>query len=71
MFKNSKLFFWTLEILASVILIWVFTQIGFVFKPVTALFSLVFIPFIIAGFLYYVFNPVVLYLEKKFKLPSI
>ncbi len=71
MFKNSKLFFWTLEILAFVILIWVFTQIGFVFKPVTALFSLVFIPFIIAGFLYYVFNPVVLYLEKKFKLPSI
>ena len=71
MFKNSKLFFWTLEILAVVILIWVFTQIGFVFKPVTALFSLVFIPFIIAGFLYYVFNPVVLYLEKKFKLPSI
>lgn len=39
--------------------------------PVTALFSMVFIPFIIAGFLYYVFNPVVLYLEKKFKLPSI
>lgn len=71
MFKNSKLFFWTLEILAVVILIWVFTQIGFVFKPVTALFSMVFIPFIIAGFLYYVFNPVVLYLEKKFKLPSI
>ena len=71
MFKNSKLFFWTLEILAFVILIWVFTQIGFVFKPVTALFSLVFSPFIIAGFLYYVFNPVVLYLEKKFKLPSI
>ena len=71
MFKNSKLFFWTLEILAVVILIWVFTQIGFVFLPVTALFSLVFIPFIIAGFLYYVFNPVVLYLEKKFKLPSI
>ena len=71
MFKNSKLFFWTLEILAVVILIWVFTQIGFVFMPVTALFSMVFIPFIIAGFLYYVFNPVVLYLEKKFKLPSI
>ena len=71
MFKNSKLFFWTLEILAVVILIWIFTQIGFVFMPVTALFSMVFIPFIIAGFLYYVFNPVVLYLEKKFKLPSI
>lgn len=71
MFKKSKLFFWTIEILAVVVLIWVSTQIGFVFKPVSALFSLVFIPFIIAGFLYYVFNPVVLFLERKFKLPSI
>lgn len=71
MFKKSKLFFWTIEILAVVVLIWVSTQIGFVFKPVSALFSLVFIPFIIAGFLYYVFNPVVLFLERKLKLPSI
>lgn len=71
MFKKSKLFFWTIEILAITVLIWVSTQLGFVFKPVTALFSLVFLPFIIAGFLYYIFNPVVLFLEKKLKVPRI
>ncbi len=71
MFKSSKLFFWTIEMLAVVTLIWLLTHISFVFKPVTTLFSLVFLPFIIAGFLYYVFNPLVSYLEKKFKLKRI
>ena len=56
MFKSSKLFFWTIEMLAVVTLIWLLTHISFVFKPVTTLFSLVFLPFIIVGFLYYVFR---------------
>lgn len=55
--------------LAVVTLIWLLTHISFVFKPVTTLFSLVFLPFIIAGFLYYVFNPLTLY--SKFKLKRI
>lgn len=71
MFKSSKLFFWTIEILAVVALIWLMTHISFVFKPITTLFSLVFLPFIIAGFLYYVFNPLVSYLDKKFKIKRI
>jgi predicted PurR-regulated permease PerM len=68
-FKNSKLFFWTVELLALVALLWLLTHVSFVFKPVTTLFSMVFLPFIIAGFLYYVFNPLVIFLEKKIKLP--
>ncbi|MCJ1990633.1 AI-2E family transporter [Lactococcus piscium] len=71
MFKNSKLFFWTIELFAVLGVIWISTHIGFVFKPVTTLFSLVFLPFIIAGFLYYVFNPLVMFLEEKLKLPRI
>ena len=71
MFKNSKLFFWTIELFAVLGVIWISTHIGFVFKPVTTLFSLVFLPFIIAGFLYYVFNPLVIFLEEKLKLPRI
>lgn len=71
MFKNSKLFFWTIELFAVLGVIWISTHIGFVFKPVTTLFSLVFLPFIIAGFLYYVFNPLVMFLETKLKLPRI
>lgn len=71
MFKKSKIFFWTVELLAVLGVIWISTHIGFVFKPVTTLFSLVFLPFIIAGFLYYVFNPLVMFLEEKIKLPRI
>ena len=71
MFKNSKLFFWTIELFAVLGVIWISTHIGFVFKPVTTLFSLVFLPFIIAGFLYYVFNPLVMFLAEKLKLPRI
>lgn len=71
MFKNSKLFFWTIELFAVLGVIWISTHIGFVFKPVTTLFSLVFLPFIIAGFLYCVFNPLVMFLEEKLKLPRI
>ncbi|GFH40537.1 AI-2E family transporter [Lactococcus insecticola] len=71
MFKNSKLFFWTIEILSAVALIWLLANVSFIFKPVTTLFSMVFLPFIIAGFLYYVFNPLVSFLHRKFKLPSI
>lgn len=71
MFKNSKLFFWTVELLAVVALIWLLTHVSFVFKPITTLFSLVFLPVIIAGFLYYVCNPLVLFLHQKFKLPQL
>lgn len=71
MFKKSKLFFWTIEILAVVTLIWLLTHVRFVFTPITTLFSMVFIPFIIAGFLYYVFNPLVNFLEKRFKIKRI
>lgn len=68
MFKNSKLFFWTIEILAVALLIFLLTKIGFIFQPIRVILALLFIPFIIAGFLYYIFNPVVEYLEKKFKV---
>lgn len=68
MFKQSKLFFWTIEILAVALLIFLLTKIGFIFQPVRTLLALLFIPFIIAGFLYYIFNPLVQILERKFKV---
>ncbi|RZI49016.1 AI-2E family transporter [Lactococcus kimchii] len=71
MFKKSKLFFWTIEILAVALLIFMLTEIQFVFQPIKTLLALLFIPFIIAGFLYYVFNPVVVYLEQKLKIKKI
>lgn len=71
MFKNSKLFFWTVEILAVALLIFALTQIQFVFQPIKTLLALLFIPFIIAGFLYYIFNPVVLLMERKLKIKKV
>lgn len=68
MFKNNKLFFWTIEILAVASLIFMLTKITFIFQPIRTLIALLFIPFIIAGFLYYIFKPLVLLLENKFKV---
>ncbi|OFI46476.1 AI-2E family transporter [Floricoccus penangensis] len=68
MFKNNKLFFWTVEILAIASLIFILTKLDFLFKPIGSLFATVFIPFLIAGFLYYAFNPLIELLQKKFKI---
>lgn len=71
MFKNNRLFFWTIEILAVALLIFLLTKIGFIFQPIKTFLTLLFIPIIIAGFLYFIFNPVVLFLEKKFKVKRV
>ncbi|MFC4651341.1 AI-2E family transporter [Lactococcus nasutitermitis] len=71
MFKNSKLFFWTIEILAVALLVFLLTKIGFIFQPLRTLLTLLFIPFIIAGFLYYIFHPIVLFMEKKLKIKRV
>lgn len=70
-FKGSKLFYWTLEILAVVLLFFLLTQVKFIFKPIVVLFSAVFIPLLIAGFLYYVFDPIIRFFGRKIKMPRI
>ena len=71
MFKKIKLFFWTVVILAVTLLIFLLAQIQFVFQPIKTLLTLLFVPFIIAGFLYYVFNPVVTFMEEKLKIKKV
>ncbi|MDR2976824.1 MAG: AI-2E family transporter [Streptococcaceae bacterium] len=61
------MFFWTVEILAVAALLFLLVKIDWVFNPITTLFSAIFIPFIVAGFLYYVFDPLLDLLEKKLK----
>ncbi|MDR0298464.1 MAG: AI-2E family transporter [Streptococcaceae bacterium] len=68
-FKSSKLLFWLLTILLAILIIYYFNQINFVLTPLWVLMSNIFIPLIIAGFLYYVFNPMIVWLEKKIRLP--
>lgn len=69
--KNSKIMFWSLELLILATLIFVSTKIDFIFKPIGTFFSTLFAPVLIAGFLYYLLNPIVNLLEKRVKLKRI
>lgn len=56
--KNSKLFYILIIGIAVGTLIAVYNSISFIFEPVKALLNSVFIPVIIAVFIYYIFLPV-------------
>lgn len=56
--------FWTLELLLLALLIWACTQIQFLFEPIGTFISTLFAPILIAGFLFYLLNPLVNLLMK-------
>lgn len=62
--KQSKLMFWSVELLVLATLVWVSTKINFLFEPIGTFFSTLFAPVLIAGFLYYILNPLVKLLMK-------
>ncbi|MDT2459928.1 AI-2E family transporter [Enterococcus avium] len=62
--KNSKLMFWSVELLIIATLILVSSKIDFVFQPMGTFFTTLFAPILIAGFLYYLLNPLVNLLMK-------
>lgn len=62
--KNSKLMFWSVELLIIATLILVSSKIDFVFQPIGTFFTTLFAPILIAGFLYYLLNPLVNLLMK-------
>ena len=49
--------FWPLLLLVVATLIWMCTKIQFIFQPFLTFISVVFVPLIISGFLYYMLNP--------------
>lgn len=57
--RNSKLMFWSFELLILATLILVSSKINFIFEPIGTFFSTLFAPVLIAGFLYYILNPIV------------
>lgn len=71
--RTSKLMFWSLELLILALLIFICTQISFLFTPIGIFVQTVFLPILISGFLYYLLNPVVKLLQKvkikNFKIP--
>lgn len=66
--RNSKLMFWSFELLILATLILVSSKINFIFEPIGTFFSTLFAPVLIAGFLYYILNPIVkLLMRTKIK----
>ena len=68
--SKSKIQFWLIQILLILTIIFVSTKISFMFRPIGVFFSTLFFPILITGFLYFLLNPLVNFLERK-KLPRI
>lgn len=64
LFRNSKLMFWSVWLLVIAVLIFICTKIDFLFAPVGTFVSTLFAPIMIAGFLFYMLNPIINLLEK-------
>lgn len=64
-FKNSKLFFWTAEWVLIIIGSFFLLQMRSFLKPVLTMASTIILPLFVAGFLYYMFDPLVRWLEKR------
>lgn len=62
--KGSRIFFWTIELLAAAALVWVLSQLAFIMNPIGQFISAVFVPLLVSGFLYYLMNPLVELLQK-------
>ena len=62
--RRYRLMYWSLELLLVALLIFVCTQIGFIFEPIGIFISTIFAPVLIAGFLFYALNPLVNLLTK-------
>lgn len=71
--KQNKVLFWTFEVLMIVLIVWILSQLDFIYVPIMRFIGAVFLPIMIAGFLYYLLNPLVDLIDrieiKRFKMP--
>ena len=49
-FKESKLFFWSVELLVVAMLLFIASKINFLFAPIGTFFSTLFAPVLVAAF---------------------
>jgi len=68
--SKSKFQYWLIQILLILTIIYVSTKISFLFQPIGVFFSTIFFPILITGFLFFLLNPVVDFLERR-KIPRI
>lgn len=70
-FLNNRFSIILFNLLLFFLIIWVFNKISFVLNPAWVFVSAILPPVLLAIIQYYVMNPVVDYLEQKFKVPRI
>ncbi|TXK84606.1 AI-2E family transporter [Paenibacillus sp. N3.4] len=63
--KFAKFFFTLLTFLIILAIIFMTSKISFVFKPIFLIFNILIIPFMLAGFFYYLLRPLVNYFEIR------
>lgn len=62
---GKNLLFTLIVLIMLAILIMLFNQVSFIFRPLQVIFSTIFAPVILAVVFYYLLNPIVSWLEKK------
>ena len=67
---KKKFQYWLIQVLLILTIIWVSTKISFLFEPIGIFFSTIFFPILITGFLYFLLNPVVNFLQRH-KVPRL
>lgn len=68
---NTKLKNWTIQLLIILAIIYIATKVSFLFQPIGVFFSTIFAPLLISGFLFFIFNPVVKFMQRKLKVSRI
>lgn len=68
MFHKSKLMFWTSEVLLLTIIFFIWRQMGDMITPIVSVVNTILIPFLVGGFLYYITNPLVKFLQDNLKI---
>jgi len=65
MLLNQKVILFLVVILLISLNIWVLDKISYIFHPIVVILNTVFLPFLLTGVAYYLFNPIVDYLEHQ------
>lgn len=62
--QKQRLAYWSMELLVLSAIVWLGTRVSFLFSPIETFFSAIFVPTLIAGALFYLFNPVIKLMMK-------
>jgi predicted PurR-regulated permease PerM len=63
--SKRKLQYWLIQLLLILTIIFVSSKISFLFMPIGVFFSTLFFPILITGFLFFLLNPVVNFLQRQ------